>query len=87
MSDMLIRDIAPDLKADIAERARRHGVSLSTEAQSLLRAAVSAAPQAQPARGGLGTEIAKLFKDIGLREGEELAMPRDEPSRPALFDE
>ena len=37
MSDLLIRNIKPQLKRKLAERARKHGQSLSAEAQELLQ--------------------------------------------------
>jgi hypothetical protein len=37
MSDLLIRNIKPQLKRKLAERARKHGQSLSAEAQEILQ--------------------------------------------------
>ena len=37
MSDLLIRNIKPQLKRQLVERARKHGQSLSDEAQELLQ--------------------------------------------------
>jgi plasmid stability protein len=83
MAQILVRNLDDDIKAKLAEKARRHGVSLEEEARTALRAAAFA-PEPQV---GLGTEIANLFRGIGLEDGEELELPRDEPSRPAVFDE
>jgi len=40
MSDLLIRDIDPQLKRDVEESAQRHNRSLSDEAKSLIRRAL-----------------------------------------------
>ena len=37
MSDLLIRNIKPELKRQLVERARKHGKSLSAEAEELIR--------------------------------------------------
>ena len=50
-------------------RAAAHGRSMEEEVRAILRDAVK--EEAGP-KGGLGTEIAALFRGIGLREGEEL---------------
>jgi|KBSMisStandDraft_5_1062788.scaffolds.fasta_scaffold1685543_2 hypothetical protein len=44
MSDLLIRNIKPQLKRKLVERARRRGQSLSAEAQDLLERGLSSAP-------------------------------------------
>lgn len=83
MAQILVRNIEDDIKAKLAEKARRHGVSLEEEARMHLRAA-AVAPEPEE---GLGTQIARRFKGIGLRPGEEL--PRLPPSypKPPTFDE
>jgi antitoxin FitA len=42
MSDLLIRNIQPQLKRKLMERARKHGQSLSAEAQELIQRGLSA---------------------------------------------
>ena len=37
MSDLLIRNLKPELKRELVQRARKHGRSLSAEAQELIR--------------------------------------------------
>ena len=37
MSDLLIRNIKPQLKRKLADRARKHGHSLSAEAKEILQ--------------------------------------------------
>jgi hypothetical protein len=44
MSDLLIRNIKPQLKRRLAQRARKHRQSLSAEAQDLLERGLSTAP-------------------------------------------
>nr|WP_294519883.1 hypothetical protein [uncultured Rhodopila sp.] len=47
---------------------------------------VKEAPEDVP-RGGLGTEIAALFKDVGLRDGEEIPELRGHCIKPWIFDD
>ena len=42
MSDLLIRNIKPQLKRQLTERARKHGQSLSAEAQELIERGLAA---------------------------------------------
>ena len=42
MPDLLIRNIDPQLKRKLVERARKHGHSLSTEAQELIERGLAA---------------------------------------------
>jgi plasmid stability protein len=42
VSDLLIRNIKPKLKRQLAERAKKHGHSLSDEAQDLIQQGLSA---------------------------------------------
>jgi hypothetical protein len=44
MSDLLIRNIKPRLKRKLAESARKHGQSLSVEAQEVLERGLSTLP-------------------------------------------
>jgi plasmid stability protein len=41
VSDLLIRNVKPQLKRQLAERARKHGQSLSAEAQELIQRGLS----------------------------------------------
>jgi antitoxin FitA len=50
-------------------RAARYGRSMEAEIRDILRNVVK---DDIPSAGGLGTEIAALFKGIGLQEGEEI---------------
>ena len=44
MSDLLIRNIKPQLKRKLVERARKHGQSLSAEAQAVMERGLSTSP-------------------------------------------
>ena len=69
MGQILVRDIEDDVKERLQRRAARHGHSMEAEIRDILRNVVK--EDTRPA-GGLGTEIAALFKGIGLQEGEEI---------------
>src|ERR1700754_4058096 len=59
MTDLLIREIDPELKAALKERARAPGRSLSEEAKAMLRRGL-----AEPASpGGLGTRLFSMLPD------------------------
>ncbi len=69
MAQILVRDIEDDVKERLQRRAVRHGRSMEAEIRDILRNVVK--EDIKPA-GGLGTEIAALFKGIGLQEGEDI---------------
>jgi antitoxin FitA len=69
MAQLLVRNLDEDVKARLRVLAAEHGRSMEEEVRAILRQAVI--PSVQPT-GGLGTEIAALFKGIGLHEGEEI---------------
>jgi len=69
VAQILVRDIEDDVKERLQRRAARHGRSMEAEVRDILRNVVR--EEMQPA-GELGTEIAALFKDIGLRVDEEI---------------
>ena len=69
MAQILIRDIEDEVKERLRRRARRHGHSMEAEARDILR---NAHKREDRSRGGLGSEIAALFKGIGLQEGEDI---------------
>jgi antitoxin FitA len=69
MAQILVRDIEDDVKERLQRRAARHGHSMEAEIRDILRDVVKA--DMEPA-GGLGTEIAALFRGIGLQRGEEI---------------
>ncbi|HTS56846.1 MAG TPA: hypothetical protein VMH03_04815 [Terriglobales bacterium] len=63
MGQLVVRNIENVVKARLQRRARRHGRSMEEEVRDILRAAVSAE---DVPNGGLGTDIARLFKKTGL---------------------
>jgi plasmid stability protein len=73
LAQLVVRNLEDDVKARLRILAAKHGHSMEEEVPAILRDAVGA-PAAQS--GGLGTEIAARFKDIGLRDGEEIPEPR-----------
>jgi antitoxin FitA len=68
MAQILVRDIEDDVKERLQRRAARHGHSMEAEIRDILRNVV----KEDIPRAGLGTEIAALFKGIGLQKGEEI---------------
>ena len=65
MAQLLVRNIETQLKSRLQSRARRHGRSMEEEAREILRNALR--EEDSPA-GGLGTDIAALFRGVGLEE-------------------
>lgn len=84
MTDLLIRDIEPETRAELEARAHRHGRSLSAEARSVLRAGMSV-PEPEE---GLGTRISRRFAKVGFTKEEHsdfeaaLQRLRGQPQRP-----
>jgi antitoxin FitA len=66
MAQLLVRNLEDDVKVRLQRRARRNRRSMEEEVRDILRAAVQTEKSA-PA-GGLGTELAALFADVGLDE-------------------
>jgi hypothetical protein len=59
MSDLLIRKLAPAVRREIQERAKKNQRSLSDEAKSLIQRGLAApAPS-----GGLGTRLFSMVRD------------------------
>jgi antitoxin FitA len=83
MAQLIVRNLDDDVKAKLQRRAKRHGHSTEEEVRDILRNAVKEEASKQP---GLGTQIAELFKDISLREGEEIPEQRGYPAIPIDFD-
>jgi len=69
MAQLLVRNLEKEVKAKLERRAKRHGRSMEEEVREILR---DATKNEGKRRGGLGTEIAALFRGIGLRPGEEI---------------
>lgn len=82
MAQVIVRNLDDAVKRKLKQRAARHGHSMEEEVRDILRNAVKDEGRS---RKGLGTEIAELFKGIGLDEPiQEL---RGFPVKPAKFDE
>lgn len=82
MGQLVVRNIENSVKARLQRRAKRHGRSMEEEVRDILRSAVRAE---EAPRGGLGTDISKLFRGIGLRSqipelrGHAVVPPEFEP--------
>jgi plasmid stability protein len=81
MAQLVVRNLEDSVKTRLQRRARRHGRSMEEEIREILR---SAANEKEKAKGGLGTEIASLFRGKGYDfEVQEL---RGYPVKPVDFD-
>jgi len=63
MAQFVVRNIENAVKVRLQRRARRNGRSMEEEIRDILRSAVVEEPLPT---GGLGTEIASLFSEVGL---------------------
>lgn len=82
MTDILLRDIPPDLKRQIEELARAHKTSLSSEIKALLERALrqSARSVEAQAKGGLGARLGALVAEEDWTD--DFIRPRDKRERP-----
>lgn len=82
MAQILVRNLEAQTKARLQRRAGRHGRSMEEEAREILRNALR---EEESPKDGLGTEIAALFRGMGLSEdisemrGYKLEVPKFEP--------
>ena len=81
MAQLVVRNLEDDVKAKLRRRAAAHGYSMEEEVRGILRDAVR---QPTPPAGGLGSEIAALFKGIGL--DKDIPELRGYEAKPATFD-
>ena len=79
MAQLVVRNIEEAVKERLRRRAKRHGQSMEEEVRDILRDAVT---DESPAKG-LGSEIAELFKGIGL--DDEIEELRGHELKPARF--
>ncbi len=84
MAQLVVRNIEETVKAKLQRRAKRHGRSMEEEVREILRDATKSEGRSSK---GLGTEIAELFRGIGLRPGEELPRLPEIRIEPPDFDE
>ena len=82
MAQLLVRNIEDDVKERLKERARKHGMSLEELVRDILR---DAAKDKRPS-GGLGSEIAAMFRGKVIKEGE-IQEFRGYTIEPIKFDE
>jgi plasmid stability protein len=80
MANLLVRDIDPTLKRQLAERARAHRRSLSEEAKALIRRGIVE----QPREAGLGTRLFSMLADEWRGDDLTFDLPEDLPL-PAVF--
>ena len=66
MAHILIRGLQRDDMTRLQLRARRHGRTVEAEVRRIL---IDALSQEGARPGGLGTEIAALFREAGLENG------------------
>jgi plasmid stability protein len=69
MAQLLVRNLDEQIKNRLRRRAKRHGRSMEAEVREILRETLR---QEDTPQYGLGTEIANMFRGVGLREGEEI---------------
>ena len=84
MAQLVVRNLEETVKNKIKRRAKRHGRSMEEEVREILR---DAARVEDKPKGGLGTEIAALFRGIGLKPGEEIQELRGFTIEPPDFGE
>ena len=82
MAQVIVRNLEDTVKRRLQRRAARHGRSMEEEVRDILRNAVK--EKARP-RKGLGTEIAELFRGLGLKE--PIRELRGYKIKPPKFDE
>jgi antitoxin FitA len=82
MAQLVVRNLEDAVKARLQRHARHNGRSMEEEVREILR---NAAHEPEKPSGGLGTEIANLFKGKG--HDFEVTELRGYPVRPATFDE
>jgi plasmid stability protein len=82
MAQLVVRNLEDEVKAQLRERAARHGRSMEEEVREILRAAANSEDANS---GGLGSEIVAMFSGQGL--GFELPERQSRPLRPLVFDD
>jgi plasmid stability protein len=83
MAQLVVRNIEQSVKTKLQRRAKRNGRSMEQEVREILR---NATKDEGKSRKGLGTEIAELFRGIGLRPGEEIPELRGFTIEPPDFE-
>jgi len=75
MTNLLVRDLDPALKRQLADRARAHRRSLSDEAKALIRRGIVE----QPRQSGLGTRLLSMLSDEWRGDDLTFELPEDVP--------
>ena len=83
MAQLVVRNLDEDVKVRLRRRAAANGRSMEDEVRAILRDAVKDEARS---RGGLGSEIAALFRNVGLNENEEIPELRGHTIRPVDLD-
>jgi plasmid stability protein len=81
MAQIIVRNVKESVKKKLQRRAAKHGRSMEAEVRDILDDAVK---DDDKPRKGLGTEIAELFRGIGLEKPIEEF--RGHPVKPVKFD-
>ncbi len=81
MAQFVVRNIELEVKRRLQRRAQRQGRSMEEEVRDILR---DAAKEEAPRARGLGTEIASLFRKVGL--DADIPELRGHGIKPASFD-
>ena len=79
MAQLIVRNLDEDVKVRLRRRAAANGRSMEDEVRAILRDAVK---EEARSRGGLGSDIAALFRSVGLHEHEEIPELRGHTVRP-----
>jgi antitoxin FitA len=81
MAQLIVRGVEEEVKARLRRRAKKHGCSMEEEVRDILRNSVT---EEETAAGGLGSEIAALFRNKGLTE--DIPELHGHDGKPAKFD-
>ena len=82
MSDLLIRNIKPQLKRQVADRAKKRGHSLSAEAQELIQRGLTATPSPEK---DFGEWLYSLVPEQHRSDDLIFELPDDRPPTPPDF--
>ena len=80
MAQFVVRNLEGSVKSRLQRQAKRHGRSMEEEVRDILRNAL----RDDDAPCNPGSDIARLFTDIGLES--EIAELRGHPLRPPSFE-
>jgi antitoxin FitA len=81
VAQFVVRNIEAEVKSRLQRRAKRHGRSMEEEVRDILR---NAAKEEDSPFRALGTEIASLFRKVGL--DADIHELRGHQITPASFD-